>query len=120
MIWQNKSMTPESVLLAARHILLITHIAPDSDAIGGLLALGHGLRRLGKKVTAACSDVVPKRFSYLPGYPAIVNQAGGPFDLIVSLDCSDVRRLGGLYRADEWHAIPLLNIDHHVTNTRFG
>jgi phosphoesterase RecJ-like protein len=113
-------MTPESVLLAARHILLITHIAPDGDAIGGLLALGHGLRRLGKEVTMSCSDVVPQRFSYLPGYPAVVNYAGGPFDLIVSLDCSDVRRLGGLYRADEWHAIPLLNIDHHVTNTRFG
>ena len=113
-------MAPESLLLAAKRILLITHIAPDGDAIGGLLALGHALRRLGKEVMLSCSDIVPKRFFYLPGYPAIVNQASGPFDLIVSLDCSDLRRVGSLYRADEWREIPFLNIDHHVTNTRFG
>jgi phosphoesterase RecJ-like protein len=31
-----------------------------------------------------------------------------------------MRRVGGIYRADEWHAMPLLNIDLHVTNTHFG
>jgi phosphoesterase RecJ-like protein len=113
-------MTPESLLGSANHILLITHITPDGDAIGGLLALGHALRRLGKEVTVSCSDLVPKRFAYLPGHAAIVNQANSSFDLIVSLDCSDMRRVGPIYRADAWRAIPFLNIDHHVTNTRFG
>lgn len=114
------SMTLESLLGAAHRILLITHITPDADAIGGLLALGRALRRLGKAVTVSCSDVVPQRFAYLPGYSEIVNRADGAFDLIVSLDCSDLRRVGPIYRAQEWREIPFLNIDHHVTNTHFG
>jgi bifunctional oligoribonuclease and PAP phosphatase NrnA len=71
-------------------------------------------------VTVSCSDPVPSRFAYLPGYADIVSQADGPFDLVVTLDCGDLRRVGRIYRADEWRDIPLLNIDHHVTNTRFG
>jgi len=113
-------MTPEALLCNANRILLITHITPDGDAIGGLLALGQALRGLGKDVTVSCSDTVPERFAYLPGYANIVHQADGPFDLIVSLDCSDLRRVGHIYRTDEWRELPFLNIDHHVTNTRFG
>jgi phosphoesterase RecJ-like protein len=113
-------MTPEALLCNANRILLITHITPDGDAIGGLLALGQVLRGLGKDVTVSCSDTVPRRFAYLPGYADIVHQADGPFDLIVSLDCSDMRRVGHIYRTDEWRDLPFLNIDHHVTNTRFG
>ena len=112
--------TPESLLRNASRILLITHIAPDGDAIGGLLGLGRALRRAGKQVTVSCSDSIPTRFAYLPGYADIVSQADGPFDLVVTLDCGDLKRVGRIYRADEWRDIPLLNIDHHVTNTRFG
>lgn len=99
---------------------MITHITPDGDAIGGLLALGRALRGMGKDVTLSCSDAVPSRFAYLPGYSHIVQEANDTFDLIVSLDCSDMRRVGRIYRADEWREIPFVNIDHHVTNTHFG
>jgi bifunctional oligoribonuclease and PAP phosphatase NrnA len=112
--------TPESLLRSASHILLITHIAPDGDAIGGSLGLGKALRQAGKRVTVSCSDPVPLRFAYLPGYSDIVSQADGPFDLVVALDCGDLKRVGRIYRADEWRDAPLLNIDHHVTNTRYG
>jgi len=112
--------TTESLLRGASRILLITHIAPDGDAIGGLLGLGGALRQAGKSVTVSCSDPVPSRFAYLPGYADIVSQADGPFDLVVTLDCGDLKRVGRIYRADAWRDIPLLNIDHHVTNTRFG
>jgi len=112
--------TPESLLRSASGVLLITHIAPDGDAIGGLLGLGMALRRVGKSVTVSCSDPVPSRFAYLPGYADIVSRVDGPFDLVVTLDCGDLKRVGRIYRADEWRDIPLLNIDHHVTNTRFG
>ena len=113
-------MTPEALLCNANRILLITHITPDGDAIGGLLALGQVLRGMGKTAVVSCSDAVPGRFAYLPGFADIVHQADGPFDLVVSVDCSDLRRVGRIYRADEWRDIPFLNIDHHVTNTRFG
>ncbi len=110
----------ESLILSAHRILILVHVDPDADAVGGLLALGKALRALGKTPVLACSDPIPERYAMLPGCAAIVHQVTGPFDLIISLDCADLQRLGALYQADRWRPIPLLNIDHHVSNTHFG
>jgi phosphoesterase RecJ-like protein len=105
----------------AAHILLICHVSPDGDAIGSLLGLGLGLRALGKTPTLACEDPAPRKFSFLPGHDTIVNVVDvTAYDLIISLDCSDVVRLGSVYDADHWAGVPLINIDHHVTNLYFG
>ena len=104
----------------AATVLLITHVSPDSDAIGSLLGVTHALRSLGKNVTPACSDPLRDRFDILPGNETVVTQAAGPFDLVMALDCGDEARLGTV-----WSDLPaprpvLLNLDHHVTNTHFG
>lgn len=82
--------------------------------------MGKGLQALGKTVLMACGDPVPERYAMLPGYADIVTQVSGTFDLIVSVDCGDRGRMGSLYRDDDWRHIPLINIDHHVSNTCFG
>lgn len=107
-------------LQQASRILLITHVSPDSDAIGSLLGLAHALRAQGKAVTPSCADAIRDRFAMLPGHAAVVTQAAGPFDLVVALDCGDESRLGAV-----WTNLPdpkpfLINIDHHISNTRFG
>ena len=103
----------------ARRVMVITHVSPDGDAIGSLLGLGWALRWLGKEHTLACADPVPKRFTYLPGSEATVTGPEGKYDLVISLDCGDLERLGAPY--DESLAgLPIVNVDHHVTNTRFG
>ena len=104
---------------SARRILLITHVAPDGDAIGSMLALAMLLREQNKDVTLACEDPVPGTYIWLPGSADIVREGVGPYDLLVSLDCSDVRRMGSVFHPG-WAGVPLLNIDHHVTNTLFG
>ena len=103
----------------ARRILLVTHVAPDGDAIGSLLGLGWLLRAQGKEVTLFCEDPVPEIYVWLPGSAEIVRRARGSFDLLISLDCSDERRMGNVFDAEPT-GVPLVNIDHHVTNTRFG
>jgi len=103
----------------ARRILIITHVAPDGDAIGSLLALGRLLKAQGKEVTLACEDAVPEIYAWLPGSQDVVRQGKGTCDLVISLDCSDRRRMGRVY-GDSLLSLPLLNIDHHVTNTNFG
>jgi len=108
-----------SLIRQARRILLVTHVAPDGDAIGSLLGMGWLLQELGKIVTLACEDPVPEIYAWLPGSTEIVRQGSGQYDLVVSLDCSDERRMGRVFD-DRWTALPLLNIDHHVTNTLFG
>jgi bifunctional oligoribonuclease and PAP phosphatase NrnA len=103
----------------ARRILLVTHVGPDGDAIGSLLGLGSLLRAQGKEVTAACKDPVPEKYSFLPGSDEVVQEAAGPYDLVISLDCCDRERMGDVV-SESLAALPLINIDHHVTNGRFG
>lgn len=107
------------LIQGARRILLLSHVAPDGDAIGSLLALSSLLAARGKEVTAACEDPVPETYHWLPGSSAVVRCGGGGHDLVISLDCSDERRMGQVC-SQETVGIPLLNIDHHVTNTLFG
>jgi phosphoesterase RecJ-like protein len=107
------------LILTSRRVLLVTHVAPDGDAIGSLLGLGWLLRGLGKELTMACEDRVPETYNWLPGQDEVVCEVRGPFDLVLSLDCSDKRRMGPLYN-NALLGLPLLNIDHHVTNTMFG
>jgi phosphoesterase RecJ-like protein len=116
---QNLGEAIERLFEGARRILLVTHVAPDGDAVGSILGLGSLLRARGKEVTLACEDRIPEVYAWLPGSAEIVRQASGWYDLIVSLDCSDERRMGNVFH-DGLVGIPLLNIDHHVTNTAFG
>ena len=105
----------------AEHILAITHISPDGDAIGSLLGLGWVLEELGKDHILACADRVPRNYRYLPGSEWVVQEPHPQgVDLVVSLDASDPGRMGTAYDSQALHGIPLANIDHHVTNVRFG
>ena len=111
-----------ALLHPAIHVLVITHINPDGDAIGSLTATGLALRQLGKRVTLVCDDGVPSRFRFLPLSSAVQKHpdANGSYDLIIALDCGDMSRMGAAFAVLPEPKPPLVNIDHHVTNTRFG
>ena len=113
-------MSVERLLRRAQRPLLIAHIAPDGDGIGSLLGLGLAMREVGRRPTLACADGVPEGLRFLPGSAEVVKERRGDEDLIVALDCSDIERLGSLYDEDLFRRLPVINIDHHVTNTGFG
>jgi phosphoesterase RecJ-like protein len=113
-------MSLETLLQRARRPLVIGHIAPDGDAIGSLLGLGWAMKEMGKWPTLACADPVPESLQFLPGAGEIVSQRKGDEDLIVALDSSDLLRLGSLYDEALFAQLPVINIDHHITNVRFG
>lgn len=56
--------------------------------------------------------------------PANVRVEDGSFqtDLIIALDCAAVERIGALYEENPslFFEVPVINIDHHATNTNFG
>jgi phosphoesterase RecJ-like protein len=109
----------EELVRQSRRILVVTHVAPDGDAIGSTLGLGWMLGAQAKEVTLVCEDPVPAIYVWLPGSTDIVRQGSGTYDLIICLDCSDERRMGQAF-GDRTAALPLVNIDHHITNTCFG
>jgi len=85
-----------------------------------MTGLGCALRKMGLEPTMACSDPIPPRFNYIPSANSIVQEVNTPFDLVISLDCSDMIRLGHFPQMPDFGNVPLLNVDHHLTNLKFG
>jgi phosphoesterase RecJ-like protein len=102
---------------SAQRVLVTSHVRPDGDAIGSSLALALALLNAGKQVQVVLSDGLPDNFNYLPGAELVRTKATGVFDLIVSVDCSDLERVGDAL--DGYHA-PDIVVDHHVTTEPFG
>lgn len=101
----------------ANRVLIVSHIRPDGDAVGSLLGLGLSLKQTGKEVQMVLADGLPANFRFLEGSREVTNRAEGPVDLIISVDCSDLSRIGSALRD---YQEPDLNVDHHITNTRFA
>jgi phosphoesterase RecJ-like protein len=112
----------EKLIRAANHILLVTHIGPDGDALGSLTASGVALQQMGKQVTLMCDDGPHPRFNFLPliGDMQSSHAADAAYDLLIALDCGDRGRMGRVYTKLPDPEIPVINIDHHITNTMFG
>ncbi len=102
---------------AAQRVLVVCHLRPDGDAIGSLLGLGLALQAAGKTVQLVCPDGVPGNFRHLEGSRQVVERASGGFDAICVVDCSDMRRTGGVL---ENYPEADINIDHHITNLNFA
>jgi phosphoesterase RecJ-like protein len=76
------------------------------------------LRARGKNAAMRVPLPVPELYSFLPGYEIINQEEGNPPDLILVMDASNLDRLSDtLGPAD---GTPIINIDHHVSNTLFG
>lgn len=111
------------LLRPARRIAVMAHINPDADAIGTTLGLTLGLQALGKDAVAVLSDPIPRYAQFLPGSDRIL--AAIPeerFDVLLCADAADTARLGPLYVGNEtrFESAPVLNLDHHRTNPRYG
>lgn len=111
-----------SALYSADSILMCTHISPDGDAIGSLLACGRQMKRLGKRVCMICADPVPEKLRFLPGAEEVLlpDEVGNmQFDLALALDCADEGRMGKC--ADAYNRISKrAQIDHHDTNPLYA
>jgi phosphoesterase RecJ-like protein len=104
-------------LAVANKIVIASHVRPDGDAIGSLLGLGLALRDAGKSVQMVLADGVPSSFKYLDGSELIQKEPKGDHDTFITVDCADFKRVGKIF---ENFGQPDINIDHHVTNEKFG
>jgi bifunctional oligoribonuclease and PAP phosphatase NrnA len=110
----------QALLEDARRVLIVAHIEPDGDAIGSALGLAWALRRRGASCTLACANPVPESLRFLPGSEAFVPRWRLDEDIVVVVDTSDTARIGAIYPTEGRGDTPLVVIDHHVTNLRYG
>ena len=106
------------------NFLVTSHTNPEGDALGSELALYNLLLKLGKSALILNEDDVPESYSFLPGKENIKKFIYSPrrrinFECMIFIDCSDEKRTGEVYRMNSGNK-PVINIDHHISNQRFG
>ena len=100
-------------------VTAVTHKDADGDTLGSALGLALALEPLGKAVPVLSSPPVPGAWWFLPGIDR-VNRLSPPAHAPVFIfDASDASR-AGTYESVVKQAPVVVNIDHHVTNARFG
>ncbi len=107
---------------SGQRFLLLAHLYPDGDVLGSQLGLGLAIRAAGRRVAFACAHPVPDPFQSLPGADEVQQwkEGQGGWDVVVTLDCPDERRVGGLLEGCRQPGTRVLNIDHHADNRRYG
>src|SRR5580698_3701014 len=101
--------------------VMVSHVKPDGDTLGAGLALGLALRAMGKRVYYFQQDPVPRNLRFLPDADRVSREvpADLPKDTLwVFGDMSDFSRAGEYL--PEIARENMLNIDHHLGNSKFG
>lgn len=106
----------KNLLDNAATIGIVSHIRPDGDAIGSVIALGLALEKAGKKVEMVLRSGVSKTFHHLAAANRITRAFKNKCDIYIVVDCSDELRTGGVLNNRQADIV----IDHHVTNDNFG
>ncbi|NTV53666.1 MAG: bifunctional oligoribonuclease/PAP phosphatase NrnA [Candidatus Firestonebacteria bacterium] len=109
------------VIDRAQTFFLTTHLNPDGDGLGCESALSLALTCLGKTVTVVNAHPVPAVYHFLPNQETFLTQAppGVIYDVAIMLECPDEQRSGGVLPIPGG-AREIINLDHHVFNTRYG
>lgn len=105
--------------------LLCAHVKPEGDSVGSLLALRSLLRKLGKRSWIVNENAFPKRLDVMfqDGWYTVQKfkqiRDMPKFDACIIVDCPHLERIGDAARFIH-PGMAVVNIDHHVTNGRFG
>jgi len=108
----------------ANRILLNCHKGPDPDSIGSALALYGVLKGMGKEPKIVCPSPIPTDLNFLKEVKKINTINFGDFDfsnfdLFITQDSASWPMVSGakeILKPD----IPIIVIDHHITNEKFG
>ena len=108
------------VLKKASMVALFSHVSPDGDCVGSMLALGLTLEKIGKKVYIYNPDPIPDYLRFLPGSARINHELPNPLPgVLLFVDCTDIQRVN-LSMSQIPRECIVFNIDHHISNQRFG
>ncbi len=117
-------------ILSNDFFLISTHVFPDGDNMGSVLALMEGLEALGKKHACYIEGPIPRTFQWMPGVDGIDTDLRNALKelsfenhlALLVVDSGDLHRVGE--SLSKWtenrDGLAIANIDHHTSNTFFG
>ena len=85
----------------SQELLVLSHVNPDGDCVGSLLAFAMAMKKMGKNAQIVLQDPVPKIFNFLPDSNKIKNEITGTRDFIISLDVSETKAEKFLYKIED-------------------
>lgn len=107
----------------AKLVAIAGHIRPDGDCIGSCMALYHYIKDNYPTVDVKVflEDISAKFFYIKSAGEVILHEVEDNYepDLFISIDCGDKERLGFAAVLLE-RAKNTINIDHHISNTKFA
>lgn len=109
-------------LKEAKSVAIFSHTRPDGDAYGSSLALSRALSALGVPNCVCNDSCVPSNLQFMQGLDEVQKKPAIDAEVLVAVDCADESRLGDLeltFRAAGRKKLTV-NIDHHVSNTRYA
>ena len=106
-----------------KSFIISAHTNPEGDALGSELAFYWLVKKMGKEAVIVNEDNVPPECEFMPGVNNIRKYKNERqkfnFDCFVTLDSSDLKRIGEVYRLNYSNKL-ILNIDHHISNSNFA
>lgn len=112
----------KQIIDSCNNLLIISHILPDGDNIGSVIAMSEMLRAQGKEITAVVNGEMPPYYKFLEGAEKLVSPLDleeNTYDAVLCLDMSDKGRGGQVWEKVMGNPC-IINIDHHVSNDFYG
>jgi phosphoesterase RecJ-like protein len=116
-----------AILRGAKTVLMPTHQNVDADGLSSPLAMRLALAQYGVDACPLITDGdFPSNLRFLPGVDSVLVYGKDElpdYQVLLLIDCADRRRLGNFAKDDPSRldgSVPIVNIDHHKTNDRFG
>ncbi|NWF66128.1 MAG: bifunctional oligoribonuclease/PAP phosphatase NrnA [Campylobacterales bacterium] len=101
-------------ILSSNKIVILSHINPDSDAIGSSLALYNALKGFKNVTVVNFTKELPLNVDFLDGFDKIKHEMPKSYDLVISVDCGNYNRLGFEVTSK------IINLDHHEVHEDYG
>jgi phosphoesterase RecJ-like protein len=131
MIEENVLKKAVELISNSQEVLITTHIRPDGDACGCMIAMAGALEAMGKKVKLLLLSPVPKWYEFMfeekipllgedVKLKHLMNGQFDDFDLIVLLDVNSDNQLPGFCDYLKKNEKKVIVLDHHLTGDGHG
>ena len=110
------------VIKTLKSAVIFTHLRPDGDTLGSAMALSRALFMLGIRNEVVNEGDIPEKFLIFEGMDKIVKTPTLDAQGYICVDTSDEARLGyaqPVFLSGIKKGKVTVNVDHHISNTRF-
>lgn len=102
-------------------ILVFTHVRPDGDTLGSAFATKFILEKMGKIADVVVCSEIPEKYTIFDcvKFALTFSQVTDKYDCHLAVDCSTENMIGNSFALFS-SCKNTVNVDHHVSNTRYA